>query len=272
MTARTALVTGASAGIGEAYATLLAEQGWDLILTARREPHLEIVAARLRERHNVKCLVVAADLADPTGPQTIIEAIGAQPVDALINNAGYGLSTTFRRTEWSEIESFLQVMVRAVTHLPHLLLPGMVERGYGRIVNVASLAAFAPEPVGSLYGAVKRYMVSMSKGLRKDVLGTGVHVTATCPGFTYTEFHDVLGNRSKMNRLPKVLWQDSRSVVEASWKKVETNVPVHVTGWPNQAIRALCQVVPEAMLGLITPKSISERGMQVRAQDPPKPL
>lgn len=272
MNRRTALITGASAGIGEAYASMLAGRGWNLILTARREDRLQSVAERLREGHNVECLVVVADLAEPTAPEAMLDAIGTRPIDALINNAGYGLSSTFRQTEWSEIDAFLQVMVRAVTHLPSLVLPSMVERGYGRIVNVASLAAFAPEPAGSLYGAVKRYMVSMSKGIRKDVLGTGVHVTATCPGFTYTEFHDVLGNRSKMNRLPKFLWQDSRSVVEASWKKVEKNVPVHVTGLPNQAIRALCHVVPEAMLGFFTPKSIANRGVRANAPESQKHL
>lgn len=262
MNTRTALVTGASAGIGCDYADFLAARGWDLVLTARRQEVLEEIAEDFRERYNVTCTVIPADLSCPEAPKSIAAAIGDIPIDALINNAGYGLPKTFKNTDWQDIDAFLELMVRASTHLPHLVLPGMVDRGYGRIVNIASLAAFAPEPVGSLYGAAKRYMVSMSKGIRRDVLGTGVHVTATCPGFTYTEFHDVLGNRSKMDRLPKFLWQNSRSVVKTSWKAVEKNTPAHVTGLPNKLIRMLCYVAPTAFLGAITPKSISERGVR----------
>ena len=182
-------------------------------------------------------------------------------IDALINNAGYGLSTTFSTSAWSDVDAFLQVMIGAVTHLPHLVIPGMLERGYGRIVNIASLAAFAPEPAGSLYPAVKWYMVSMSRAIRLDLKGTGVHCTATCPGFTWTEFHDVLGNREDMNKLPRIFWQRVRPVVEASWRGVERNRDAHVTGVLNKCIHGICHLLPTSFVHAITPSSVRVRGM-----------
>lgn len=262
MSARTALVTGASSGIGLDYADYLAGIGWNLAITARRKDLLDKHAEDIRKRYGVNCTAIAADLADRDAPQLIMDALDGIPIDALINNAGYGLNTTFRNTEWSTIEDFLTVMVDAVTHLPHLVLPGMKARGYGRIVNIASLAAFAPEPVGSLYPAVKRYMVSMSRAIRLDVHGTGVHCTATCPGFTWTEFHDVLGNRKAMNKLPRIMWQNSRAVVKSSWHAVERNRDAHVTGLVNKTIHALCHVLPSKLAHAGMPKAVRERGVK----------
>ena len=259
----TALITGGSAGIGLDYADFLAGQGWNLVLTARRLDRLEQAAEQLTEKHGITCTAIAADLARREAPNELMAEIEQRDIaiDALINNAGYGLPTIFSTTEWEQVESFLEVMVGAVTHLPHLVLPGMLERGYGRIVNVASLAAFAPEPVGSLYPAVKRYMVSMSRAIRLDVQGTGVHCTATCPGFTYTEFHDVLGNRDDVNKLPGLLWQKVRPVVESSWRAVEHNRDAHITGVHNKLIRGLCHVLPTRVVHALMPKAVRERGM-----------
>ena len=262
MSARRALITGASSGIGLDYADFLAGLGWNIVLTARRKDLLEKHASDLESRHGIACLVIPADLADPHAPQAIMDSLDGCQIDALINNAGYGLNSTFKNTEWSTIESYLQVMVGAVTHLPHLLLPGMLERNYGRIVNIASLAAFAPEPVGSLYTAVKRYMVSMSRGIRLDVMGTGVHCTATCPGFTWTEFHDALGNRKEMNKLPRFMWQESRTVVKESWRAVERNRDAHVTGWLNKSLHVLCHMLPPRLAHMGMPKAVRERGVR----------
>ena len=262
MSVRTALVTGASSGIGLDYADYMAGMGWNLVLTARRRDALEKHAEDFRDRHGIDCLVIPADLSDRAAPQAIMDALEGRDIDALINNAGYGLNSTFKNTDWSTIDDYLSVMVGAVTHLPHLLLPGMLSRNYGRIVNIASLAAFAPEPVGSLYTAVKRYMVSMSRGIRLDVMGTGVHCTASCPGFTWTEFHDVLGNRKQMNKLPRFMWQDSRAVVKASWRAVERNRDAHVTGVLNKSIHMLCHMLPPALAHAGMPKAVRERGVK----------
>lgn len=262
MTTRTALVTGASAGIGVEYADFLANMGWNLVLTARRQDLLEEHAEDLRERYGITCTVIPADLSDRSAPEEIMASLDGVSIDALINNAGYGLNTTYRNTEWSKIEDFLAVMVDAVTHLPHLVLPGMLNRGYGRIVNIASLAAFAPEPIGSLYPAVKRYMVSMSRAIRLDTLGKGVHCTATCPGFTWTEFHDVLGNRKDMNKLPRFMWQDAGAVVKSSWRAVERNRDAHVTGILNKTIQGLCHFLPTKLVHATMPKAVRERGVK----------
>lgn len=260
---RTALVTGASAGIGLDYAEFLAERNWNLVLTARRRDRLEEAANRINAAHGVTCTVIPADLSERDAPVQLVEELNGLgiEVDALINNAGYGLSTTFSTSDWSDVDAFLEVMIGAVTRLPHLVLPGMIDRGYGRIVNIASLAAFAPEPAGSLYPAVKRYMVSMSRAIRLDVMDTGVHCTATCPGFTWTEFHDVLGNREDMNKLPRIFWQKVRPVVEASWRAAERNRDAHVTGGLNRIIHGICHLLPTRLVHAITPRSVRVRGM-----------
>ncbi len=261
-TSTTALVTGASAGIGLDYADFLAGLGWNLVLTARRTDRLDAAAKRLQEKHGIECAVITADLASRDAPNMIMAELEQKniQIDALINNAGYALATSFARTDWKQIDDFLQVMVGAVTHLPHLVLPGMQQRGYGRIVNIASLAAFAPEPIGSLYPSVKRYMVSMSRAIHLETRGTGVHCVATCPGFTWTEFHDVLGMRKEVSSVPKFLWQNARSVVKESWKAAEKNRAVHVTGIPNKIMHALCWLTPHRLAHGMMPKGVKNRG------------
>lgn len=259
---KTALVTGASAGIGLDYADFLAERGWNLVLTARRTERLEAAAERIQKAHNVTCTIITADLACRDAPVMIMDALNTKDIhiDALINNAGYALATSFARTDWDDIQDFLQVMVGAVTHLPHLVLPGMQRKGYGRIVNIASLAAFAPEPIGSLYPSVKRYMVSMSRAIHVETRGTGVHCVATCPGFTWTEFHDVLGMRKEVSSVPKILWQNARAVVKESWKAAEKNRAVHVTGIPNKILHGLCWLTPHRLAHGMMPKGVKNRG------------
>ena len=199
---RTALVTGASSGIGAEFARVLAAQGYDLVLVARRQQRLNELAEELQRLNGISAHVIVADLSQPETPHEIrvqIDQLGIQ-VDFLVNNAGYAVARSFLRSEWSTQEDFLNVMVVSVTRMCHEFAPQMVKRRWGRIVNVASLAAFAPEAVGSLYTAVKSYEVSFSRALHMEVRHAGVHVTALCPGFTYTEFHDALGNRKQMNR------------------------------------------------------------------------
>ncbi|MGA0172539.1 MAG: SDR family NAD(P)-dependent oxidoreductase [Phycisphaerales bacterium] len=260
-TRRLALVTGASAGIGESFAELLAEQGFDLALTARRADRLDALAARLAERHGTEAFAIAADLADPQAPDRVVEAIAARGrhVDVLVNNAGYGLHQRFATAPWPVQSEFLEVLVRAPLHFARLVLPGMLDRGWGRIVNIASLAAFAAEPPGSTYTAAKRFLVSASRALWLAHRGSGVHITASCPGFTYTEFHDVLGVREAMGSMPKWMWQSSRAVVEESWRAVERDQPVVVTGFVNKVIAAAMHFLPFAIAAQMTPKSLRDR-------------
>ena len=248
---RTALITGASAGIGTAFAEAYAERGHDLILTARRADRLQALADRLSAAHGIAATVIAADLADPEAPEALwreIEARGLR-ADVLVNNAGYGLDAPFSEHDWAAHRDFIQVMATACVHLAYLALPGMKARGYGRIVNVASLAGFMPGSHGhTLYGAYKAFLIKMSQSLAIETEGSGIHVTALCPGFTWSEFHDANGTRARMNALPGWMWMEARPVVEAAIAAVEKGAPVVVPGRVNRLLAWLSRHLPPGTL------------------------
>lgn len=249
MDRRLALVTGASAGIGAALARSLAARGYDLALTARRRERLDALADEVRLRFGVEALVLPEDLADPAAPSRLLAALDAagRDVDALINNAGYGLPGVFVETGWQEQADFLQVMLHAPTELSHRVLPGMTERRFGRILNVASLAGLLPGTRGhTLYGATKAYLVRASQSLHLETRPLGVHVSALCPGFTWSEFHDVNGTRDLTRRAtPDWLWMGADEVAEAGLEALEANRPICVPGAPNKAIAAIARLFPE---------------------------
>jgi short-subunit dehydrogenase len=244
-----ALVTGASAGIGAAFARLLAGHGYDLALTARRLDRLDALAEELRSRHGVEALTVAADLSEAGAPGRILDHLAAQGrhVDGLINNAGYGLPGVYADTPWTEQAAFVQVMVTAPCELAHRVLGGMRERRFGRIVNVASLAGLMPPAAGhTLYAASKAFLIRFSQSLHLETVGLGVHVSALCPGFTYTEFHDVTGTRERASSsTPGWLWMSAEDVVAAGWRAVEANRPVCVPGAPNKVAATIARAIPE---------------------------
>tara|TARA_A100001015_G_C14845596_1_gene654311 strand:+ start:32 stop:832 length:801 start_codon:yes stop_codon:yes gene_type:complete len=256
MKKKTALITGASAGIGAAFCEFLAARGYDLILCARRRERLEKLAADLEQQYSIEAVVLVKDLAKKEAPEEIFRDLSERgiQVDFLVNNAGYSMKSSFCESSREEVDDFFNVMSVSVTRLCHLALLGMKENGYGRIINVASIAAFAPESPGSLYTPVKRYMLSLSKALSLEVSELDIQVTALCPGFTYTEFHDVLGNREKMNRLPKFLWMDSEPVVHAGYDAVMSGKAVCVPGLVNKLIALLCSFVPHSWLLALGPK------------------
>ena len=259
---RTALVTGASAGLGAAFARELARRGQDVVLVARRADRLESLAAELRHSHGVRTCVVAQDLAAPGACERVMAAAAgfAPTLDTLVNNAGYGLRGGFLRHPWEVHRDFLTVMLADAVELTHRALPGMLARGHGRIVNVSSVAGFAPTQRGSLYGAVKRALTTWSESMALELAGTGVHVCAACPGFTRTEFHDALGNRAHMDRLPSWLWSDARTVAVRSLDACDAGRPVEVIGGVNRAIVGLCAVMPGPLLRALAPKDLMERG------------
>lgn len=245
---RSALVTGASAGIGAAFARHLAARGYGLILTARRADRLEALAAELAEAHQVQAVAVPADLADPAAPARLVDEAAARGlrVDVLINNAGYGVPGAFLHSSWDTHAAFLQVMVTAMCELAHCVLPGMQARGWGRIVNVASFAAFVPGVAGhTQYAASKAYLLRFSESLALEVAPHGIHVTAACPGFTYSEFHDVTGTRGQVSRLPRWMWLDARAVAEESWAAADAGRSVVVPGGVYKALAILVRLLPE---------------------------
>jgi len=246
---RLALITGASAGIGAAFARLYASHGYDLAITARREGRLKQVAEDVRLRSAVEVLVLPADLADPKAPEALLSQIAAhgRSVDALVNNAGYGLPGPFTASRWEDHAAFLQVLLTAPTELAHKVLPAMLEQRFGRIVNVASLAGLMPGgPGATLYGAVKAYLVRFSQSLHLETYGSGVHVSALCPGLTHSEFHDAAGTREEVGaQAPDWLWMGSDEVAAAGYEAAEANRPLCVTGAPNKAIAALAKLIPD---------------------------
>jgi short-subunit dehydrogenase len=249
MDRRLALVTGASAGIGAAFARIFARQGYDLALTARRADRLEALAGEVRLRFGVEALVLPADLADPAAPAALLERIAAQgrAVDALVNNAGYGLPGGYAATSWAEQARFIQVMVTAPSELAHRVMPGMIGRRFGRMVNVASLAGLAPPAAGhTLYAASKAYLIKLSQSLHLEAKAAGVHVSALCPGFTYSEFHDVNGTRAQVSAsTPRWLWMGADEVAAAGYAALEANRPVCVPGAANKALAVLCKLMPD---------------------------
>ena len=244
---RTALVTGASAGIGRAFAQQLAGRGYDLVLTARRRERLEALARALEADRGVRVEIVVADLAEPDAPRVLFDEIARRGlrVDALVNNAGFGLPRPYRETRWEDQAAFLQVLVTAVAHLTHLCLPAMIERGQGHVINVMSLAGLLPGAPGStLYAAAKSFGVKFSESLAAELLGTGVHATAVCPGFTYSEFHDVNGTRERVKKMPGYMWMDADEVARQGLDAALRGEVLCVPGRLNSAIASVVKVLP----------------------------
>jgi short-subunit dehydrogenase len=249
MDRRLALVTGASAGIGAAFAHTLARHGYDVALTARRADRLASLGDEIRRRYGVESLVIPGDLADPAAPAAIVGRIAAngRSIDMLVNNAGYGLPGAYGATRWEDQQAFLQVMVNAPCELAHRVVPQMIGRRFGRIINVASLAGLVPGAAGhTLYGSAKAFLVKFSQSLHLETGDHGVHVSALCPGFTRSEFHDVNGTRARISAsTPSWVWLGADEVAAAGYAAVEANRPLCIPGAPNKAIAAIARLLPE---------------------------
>jgi hypothetical protein len=195
---KTAMVTGASAGIGRDLAELFARDGHHLALVARNEPRLRELAAKLHEQYRVNVDVIVQDLSMADAPRRIFDSLQSKSIDYLVNNAGFGTHGPFAQSDLSTQLGMLQVNVTALTHLTRLVLPEMLRRGSGRIMNVASVAAFLPGPLMAVYYASKAYVISFSEAMANELAGSGVSVTALCPGPTKTEFQKRAGIEDSM--------------------------------------------------------------------------
>lgn len=260
---RTALITGASAGIGKAFAEVFAAKGWNVILTARRVERLEALSSDLSGRHKIAATPIALDLADADGVKRLLREIEARglKVDGLVNNAGYGVPGYYARTAWKDQEAFLRVLVTAPCELTHALLPAMVERQWGRIVNVASVAGLVPGSAGhTLYGAAKAFMIKFSQSLLLENRSKNVLTTALCPGFTHSEFHDVTGTRSQVSKMGKAWWSSAEEVAEAGYDGVMRGRSMVITGRRSKQVAAIMKVLPEPVaLGIVSRRSKSYR-------------
>lgn len=243
-----ALITGASSGIGAALAREYARRGRPLVLTARRRDKLEDLARELAQ--SVRCEVIACDLADPAASQQLYDETTRRglAVEVLVNNAGYGLPGSFVSQSWEEHAKFLQVMVSAVCEMSYRFLPEMQREGHGAILNVASLAGHVPGSAGhTLYAASKAFMIKFSQSLALENAQRGIKVSALCPGFTYSEFHDITGTRGQVSKMPKWMWMDAVSVAREGIDALERGEVVHVAGRANRAIKTLTKLMPDRM-------------------------
>ncbi len=248
-----ALVTGASSGIGAAIAREYARRGVPLILTARRVDKLEQLATELRSQVPVE--VIAADLGDMQAPAALVAEIERRGlrVRILVNSAGYGVPGRYLTRDWQVHAQFLQVMIGAVSELTWRLLPAIRASGNGRILNVASFAALVPGADGqTLYAAAKAYLVKFSESLSLENSDRGVHVAALCPGFTWSEFHDVTGTREMMSKLPGWAWLQADAVARAGIDGLERGRVIVVPGRVYRLIHFIARHLPQRMvLGLM---------------------
>ena len=248
MSAGRALVTGASSGIGREFATLCAADGYDVVLVARRRSRLEELGAALSRAHGVRCEIVEADLADPGASRVVVERLGPdQGIDILVNNAGFGMLGPFAQSDLVTIERMIAVNVSALTTLTRLLLPGLVARKRGGILNVASTAGFVPGPLMAVYYATKAYVISFSEALAEEVRGSGVRVTVLCPGPTDTEFQAVARMQTaRLFRMPGVL--DAATVARAGYRGLARGQRMVVPGVLNKLTAMTPRLAPRGVV------------------------
>jgi short-subunit dehydrogenase len=244
------LVTGASAGLGEAFARAYAKRGRNLVLVARRVERLERLASELKEAHGVESLVVPADLSAFEAWRPIVEKLGDVRVHTLVNNAGFGIPQDYLNVRWERQRDFLMTLVVNACGLAYALLPGMLERRSGAIINIASMAAFSSGAAGNtLYPAAKSFMVKFSQSLSAEVKSRGVKVTAVSPGFVKTEFGKAAGIQELMEREPRLFWQSAETVAEAAIAANERGKALTVPGLHNKTAAAAMKYLPESVTG-----------------------
>jgi short-subunit dehydrogenase len=250
----TALITGASSGLGAEYARQLAEKGADLVLVARDRDALERLASELQDTHGGTVEVLAADLLDADARREVEARLADEqrPIEILVNNAGFGLPLAFERNDIEDEVRHLQLHVEVPMRLTHTALGAMLARGHGRVLNVASVAAFIPR---STYGACKGWLVSFSRWADGRYRPRGVSVTAVCPGYTHTNFHERMGLPPGEEGIPAALWLDARDVVSQSLRDAARRVAVSVPSFRYKALVALTRFAPPALAA-----RVGERG------------
>jgi hypothetical protein len=248
-----ALVTGATVGIGESFTRLLAHNGYNIVLVARDLPRLQERAKTLESTFGIATTVIQADLATDAGCKTIEDFIVNNQIDVLINNAGFGINKAFTMSQLDAEQQLLDVLVRTPMRLMHVALPGMKERNKGVIINVSSVAGWI---AGGTYSAAKSYLTVLSESLHTELSSTNVKVSALCPGFTRTEFHQ--RGRMSMKGLPAFMWLNSDKLVAKAWKDAVGGKAVSVPGWQYQLLTFVMRNAPRPMVRKI--------GMNVRAK------
>ncbi|MGW1186180.1 SDR family NAD(P)-dependent oxidoreductase [Streptomyces drozdowiczii] len=255
----TALITGATAGIGAAFARRLAADGYDLVLVARDTERLREQATELHDRHGIEAEVLRADLSDDKGIRAVEERLGdaRHPVDLLVNNAGFGNKGRYLDVPMADELAMLKVHCEAVLRLTSAAAAGMRERGRGGIVNVASVAAFVPR---GTYGASKAWVVQFSQGAAKDLAGSGVRLMALCPGFVRTEFHQRAGMGT--GNIPGWMWLDADKLVSAALADLARGKSVSIPDPRYKVLMGAVKLAPRGLLGGLTSRTGRKYGPQ----------
>ena len=251
----TALVTGATAGIGESFTRLLAAKGYDLVLVARDKKRLQERAAFLTKNYKISAEVLVADLSIPAQLARVEKRLSnlKKPIEVLINNAGFGLKDSFLTSEVESESNLLDVLVAAPMRLTHSVLPQMRTRNSGVIINVSSVASWI---AGGTYSAAKSYLTVFSESLHTELRRTKIQVHALCPGFTHTEFH--ARGKMKMTGLPDFLWLEADDVVKEAWNRAIAGKVISVPGWQYKILSTIARFGPRPL--------VRKAGINVRAR------
>jgi len=251
---KTALITGASFGIGLELARIFAREGYSLVLVARTADRLRQLASELEKNHGTRSLILATDLTDPGASAYVLDQTTRSDIqiDVLVNNAGFGQYGKFAENDLEECLRQIQLNITTLTHLTRLYLPAMIERKTGKILNVASTAAFQPGPLMAVYYATKAYVLHFSEALANELRGTGVTVTCLCPGPTATEFQ----KRANLagTRLAKLGSMDAHTVAEDGYRGLITGKPVVISGFRNWLVAQSIRFAPRRMVTAVARK------------------
>ena len=248
-----ALVTGATVGIGESFTRLLAEKNYNLVLVARDVSRLQERASQLQSQFNVETHILQADLSTDAGCTAVEQYIANNQIDVLINNAGFGINKAFTMSELKTEQEMFDVLVRTPMRLMHGVLPGMKQRNKGVVINVSSVAGYI---AGGSYSAAKSYLTVISESLHTELADTNIKVSALCPGFTRTEFHQ--RGRMSMKGLPNFMWLDSDTLVAKAWSDALKGKAVSIPGWQYQILVFVIASLPRSIIRKV--------GMNLRAK------
>ena len=251
----TALVTGATAGIGESFTRLLAEKGYDLVLVARDKKRLQERADSLSKKYKIEVEVLQADLSVPTQLAKVEKRLEnpKKPIDVLINNAGFGIKDSFLRSNIADEILLIDVLAKAPMQLMHAVLPQMLARDSGTIINVSSVASFI---AGGTYSAAKSYLTVHTESLHTELSNTNLKISALCPGFTHTEFHQ--RGKMKMSGLPNFMWLEADQVVAKSWQAAMAGKAICIPGWQYKTLSTIARFGPRPL--------VRKLGIKVRAR------
>lgn len=246
MANKTAVITGATSGIGAAYAEAFARQGYDLILTGRRKEKIEAQAEKIRSADSVGVEVVLAELSEEAGIQTVLEAMRGREIDVLVNNAGFGVADRYPDSDLQVMEQLAKVNVLAPMKLIHAVLPDMIRRHSGTVINISSESAYLVMPGNSVYSGVKSFLKAFTECLHLDLDGTGVRVLAVCPGLTHTDFHEKMGiEKSRQTDHGVMHWTSPEKIVELSLKDLQKGKVISIPGFSTKFFIGLLGLLPK---------------------------